>query len=105
MAIYYTTGKNPHQRKRGVPCEPFEKVAEKLVAKGYLVRTLAELYEQPKTVVENEAIQDADSEQEVVNSEPVYSVTITKPEKPEKPKRDVKPRSKAKRPVAKSRKK
>ena len=104
MAIYYTTGKNPHQRKRGVPCEPFEKVAEKLVAKGYLVRTLAELYEQPEAVVEPENVEQVDEQPEAV-VKPEYSVTITKVENPEKPKRDVKPRVKVKRPVAKSRKK
>lgn len=105
METYYSTGLSQHlpSRGRSVVCLPA--TADRMIAKGYLVKTREELYDQPEAVVEEEAIQDADSEQEVVNSEPSYTVTITKPEKPEKPKKDVKPRAKAKRPVAKSRKK
>jgi hypothetical protein len=40
--IYYSTGKNPYQRKRGVPCEPHPATAESLIRKGYLVKTLDE---------------------------------------------------------------
>lgn len=41
--IYYSTGKSPYQKRKGVPCEPHPKTAESLVKKGYLVRSLDEL--------------------------------------------------------------
>ena len=41
--IYYSTGKNPYQRRKGVPCSPHPKTAESLVKKGYLVCSLDEL--------------------------------------------------------------
>lgn len=40
--IYYSTGKSPYERRRGIPCEPHPNTAESLVKKGYLVRTLDE---------------------------------------------------------------
>lgn len=101
MAIYYSTGKNPYQRRRGVPCEPFEKVAEKMVLRGYLVRSLEELNQVDE--VKPKELPKQEEETENVETEPVYEVTLTKPEKPAKPVREVKP--KAKKPVKRSRSK
>ena len=41
--MYYSTGKSPYERRRGIPSNPHPNTAESLVKKGYLVRSLAEL--------------------------------------------------------------
>ena len=104
METYYSTGLSRYlpSRGRSIVCLPA--TADRMIAKGYLVKTREELYEQPEAVVDPENVEQVDEQPEAV-VKPEYSVTITKVEKPEKPKRDVKPRVKAKRPVAKSRKK
>jgi hypothetical protein len=41
--IYYSTGVSPFMRKKGQPIECFERTAESLIKKGYLVTTIEEL--------------------------------------------------------------
>jgi hypothetical protein len=90
--IYYSTGKNPYQRRRGVPCEPHPSTAESLVKKGYLVKTLDEAF--GRVIVEAEKV-------EVVHPDILPTITVEvrdtpkderkpKAEKKVKPKRVVK---------------
>lgn len=70
--IYYSTGKNPYQRRKGIPCEPHPKTAESLVKKGYLVRSLSDLQEKVIDIPDSEIV--------------VVKEVKVKPEKPAKPK-------------------
>lgn len=70
--IYYSTGKNPYQRRKGIPCEPHPKTAESLVKKGYLVRSLSDLQEKVIDIPDSEIV--------------VVKEAKVKPEKPAKPK-------------------
>lgn len=85
--IYYSTGKSPYMRKRGVPCEPHPNTAESLIKKGYLVRTLEELYDDGvKAPLEEKALIHPDVLPPVV-------VSVTPREKPAK---KVKPKKNSK---------
>jgi hypothetical protein len=90
--IYYSTGKNPYQRRRGVPCEPHPATAESLVKKGYLVRTLDEAF--GRVIIEAEKV-------EVVHPDILPTITvevrdIPKVERKPKAEKKVKPKKNSK---------